>query len=275
MTYQGCFSSSDGLTDQGSWTYQTSGYCQPICVDANQAVLATTGGTNCWCGDVLPQADSKVDDSKCNTPCDGYPAEECGGSGFYSVYLSGTEATVPNYSGSDSASSGASSSTSVATSTSPSSQTTPSTTASPSVVTSVSPGQTVVVTLPASQQSGSTAPPPPSAKSEKSSKPNVAGIAAGVVVGVVAAVAIIAGAILFLQRRRRQAAEEDYSRKNQVSDFMRGGHDDLKPPTTAYSNLSDSRLDPGAGRRNSIGSIADDQDYSRRILKVANPDSGN
>ena len=87
MTYQGCFSSSDGLTDQGSWTFQTSGYCQPICVNANQAVLATTGGTNCFCGDVLPPADSKVDDSKCSTPCDGYDTEECKSSGRVCVML--------------------------------------------------------------------------------------------------------------------------------------------------------------------------------------------
>ena len=98
----------------------------------------------------------------------------------------------------------------------------------------------------------------------------MAGIAAGVAVGVVVVAAIVAGVMLFLRRRRQQAAEEDYSRKNQISDFMRGGHaNDPRPPPTAYSNMSDSRLDPGAaGRRNSIGSIADDQDYSRRILKV-------
>lgn len=77
MTYQGCYSSSSGLTDQGSYLYQTSGYCQPICVDANQAVLALSGGSDCWCGDVLPPADSKVDDSSCNTPCDGYGSQMC------------------------------------------------------------------------------------------------------------------------------------------------------------------------------------------------------
>ena len=91
------------------------------------------------------------------------------------------------------------------------------------------------------------------------------------VVGVVALAAIAAGTVLFLRHKRQKAAEEDYSRKNQISDFMRSGHqNDPKPPPTAYSNMSDSRLDPGAaGRRNSIGSIADDQDYSRRILKVS------
>jgi len=77
MTYQGCFSASSGLSDQGSYQYQTSGYCQPLCVNQNQAVLALSGGSDCWCGDVLPPANSKVDDSNCNTPCNGYGTESC------------------------------------------------------------------------------------------------------------------------------------------------------------------------------------------------------
>ena len=77
MTYKGCYSSSQPLTNHGSWKYQTSGYCQPICVKANQAVLGLTNGEECWCGDLLPAASSKVDDSKCNDPCDGFDKEMC------------------------------------------------------------------------------------------------------------------------------------------------------------------------------------------------------
>lgn len=77
MTSKGCYSSSNGLTDQGSYTYQTSGYCQPICVKQNKAVLALSGGSDCWCGDTLPPADSKVDDTKCDTSCNGYGSEDC------------------------------------------------------------------------------------------------------------------------------------------------------------------------------------------------------
>jgi cell wall integrity and stress response component len=36
-----------------------------------------TEGSNCFCGDMLPAADTKVDDSKCDTPCDGYDQEMC------------------------------------------------------------------------------------------------------------------------------------------------------------------------------------------------------
>lgn len=84
----------------------------------------------------------------------------------------------------------------------------------------------------------------------------------------VAGIAI--GLFFFMRHRKQKAAEEEYKR-NQVSDFMRHGgtSGEGKPPNTGYSNMSDQRLDPEAGRRNSAGSIADDQDYSRRILRVS------
>ncbi|KAK6397295.1 hypothetical protein LTR65_006269 [Meristemomyces frigidus] len=275
MTYEGCFSSSSGLTDQGSWIYQTSGYCQPICVDANQAVLATSKGSDCWCGDVLPPADSKVDDSSCNTTCNGYSTEDCGGDGFYSVYLSGTEASVSNYGGSDSSSSttvGSSSTTAAASSTTTPPPPPAASTATEIVVTSVGPGHTVVVTMPASEATGSSSSTTTTADSKHSSSTNVAGVAAGAVVGVLAVAAIVAGLFFWLRHRRRQAVQDEYTRKNPTTDFFRSGGSDIKPPPSAYSNMSNSVLDPAAGRRNSFGSIADDQDYSRRILRVANPD---
>ncbi|KAK0852188.1 Protein SLG1 [Friedmanniomyces endolithicus] len=252
MTYQACYSSSAGLTDQGSFEYQTSSYCQNICVKQNQAVLGLSAGSDCWCGDTLPPASS-------------------GGIGFYSIFLTGTESSVPNAGVSASSSSGSSTSTSDASSSTsqPPSSSTPSTTATPS---SVAPGQTVIVTQPASEASSpasSTPTPQPQPHT------NVAGIAAGVVIGVVAVAAIIGGLVFWLKRRKQQAAEDEYKRSTQVNAFMRGGGaggGEPKPPPTAYSNMSDSRLDPTAGNRNSAGSIADAEDYSRRILRVANPD---
>lgn len=111
-----------------------------------------------------------------------------------------------------------------------------------------------------------TGPAPPPTKDQKPHGPNVAGIAAGVVVGVIALIAICVGIFLFLRHKRRKEAEDEYKRSTAVNDFMR-----QKPPQTAQSNMSDSRLDPEAmmARRTSIGSIADNQDYSRRILRVS------
>merc|ERR1711967_77140 len=83
------------------------------CAPDNYAVMGLSGGSNCWCGNALPQSSNKVSDSKCSTPCNGYGQDNCGGDGFFSVYLTGTkdEADVPEYDGggSDSSSSSTSS----------------------------------------------------------------------------------------------------------------------------------------------------------------------
>nr|POF15291.1 cell wall integrity and stress response component 2 [Quercus suber] len=285
LTKVGCFSSSDGLSDQGSYKYQTASWCQPICVGQNQAVLGLSGGSDCWCGDTIPPADSMVDDSNCDVPCNGYDKDNCGGINYWSVYLTGTSTTVSNFDdkndGDDDASSSSSSSSSSTSSSSDSStsstsapsssSTSSSTTVAPSVVTSVAPGTTVVVTAPAARVSN----PPPEFSTDsasKGSKTNVAGLAAGIVVGFVVVVAGIAALVFWIKHKRRKDAETESKRSTQVNDFMRGGREG-KPPRSGYSNMSDERLDPQAGaRRNSVGSIADNQDYSRKILRVANPD---
>jgi cell wall integrity and stress response component len=108
-----------------------------------------------------------------------------------------------------------------------------------------------------------TASPSKTASSDSDSKPNTAGIAAGVVVGVVGLAAIIGGVWFFLRRRRQRQAEEDYRRNAAgVNDFINGGK-------ASASSMNDSRIDPSfMDRRQSNGSIADNEDYSRRILKV-------
>lgn len=131
----------------------------------------------------------------------------------------------------------------------------------PSTITRAS---TVVVTAPGQTQPAAV----PTAETTPPSKgPNTAGIAAGAVVGVVAVCAIAGGLFLFLRRRKRRALEEDYQ-KNPVNPFETEA--ESKPPASSHS-VSDSRLEPSVmmQRRQSDGSIADNQDYSRRILKVS------
>jgi len=257
LVYEGCYSSSSGLSLNSSYTFNTKGYCQTQCVPIDKAVQATSDGDQCWCGDSLPPSSAKVDDSKCDMTCTGYGPEYCGGDGFFSVYLTGTSSNVPN------AQSSGSSSPSSSASSSPKASATKS--ASPSVVTIG--GQTVVVTAPASQQTSAGS---DTSSSSSSSGPNKAAIAAGVVVGVVAIAAAAGGIFLFLRHRRRRAVEEEYRRNAAVSSFVNGG----KPPPSSAdgSSFTDTRLDPSvmAQRRMSDGSIADNQDYSRRILKVTN-----
>ncbi|KAI9834266.1 MAG: hypothetical protein M1819_003104 [Sarea resinae] len=252
---KGCYSTGYPLEDQGAYTFQTSGYCQKVCVALNKPVMATTGGSNCWCGDELPPTSDKVADNQCNSPCQGYQQDTCGGDMLWTVALAGIGGSVPVASPSSS-SAAATTKASSTVATSPTLKT-----EGPSVVTIG--GPTKVVT--ASGQS--TAAAPTETTKKHGSGTNKAGIAAGVVVGVVALSAIIGGALVYLRMRRRRAIEEEYRRNAALTGF--GG---AKPGSA--SSVSDSRLEPSVmmQRRQSDGSIADNQDYSRRILKVTNPD---
>lgn len=77
VSHQGCYGSAGSLTSQGTYIYQSTGYCAVKCKNNGKAVMATTNGTECYCGDALPAASDKVEDSKCNTPCVGYPMDTC------------------------------------------------------------------------------------------------------------------------------------------------------------------------------------------------------
>lgn len=106
---------------------------------------------------------------------------------------------------------------------------------------------------------------PSSEPESDSGGPNVAGIAAGVVVGVVCLAGILGGAFFWMRRKRNAEIEEEHRRNAAVNAFISGG----KPPSSSGGlSMSDSRLDPVMNRRMSDGSIADNQDYSRRILRV-------
>ncbi|KAI9809604.1 MAG: hypothetical protein M1825_000036 [Sarcosagium campestre] len=230
-TYLGCYSTSGSLKDQGYDTFQTDGKCQTdICFPKKKAVFALSDRSHCWCGESLPPPNLKVDNDK------------CGGKGAYMFYLTGIdgEDDVP-VDDKDNASKTSTKSTSTKT-------------ASPSVVTVG--GQTKTIVAPDAQNTGDSS----ANATTPSSGPNKAAIAAGVVVCVVVLGAIIIVAFFFLRRRKRRAVEEEY-RRNAANDFL--GKD-------SASSVSDSRLDPSVmmQRRQSDGSIADNQDYSRRILKV-------
>lgn len=181
-----------------------------------------------------------------------------GGAGAYSVYLTGLTAAAPKNAPA-AASDGASSSTQSKTATSTMQTSTVPTKAS---VVTVG-GQTVVVTAVGETNSATSTAKP------SSGGPSKAGIAAGVVVGVVAIAAILGGLFLFMRSRKRKEIEEEYKRNAAVNSFVNAG----KPPPSSSSSFADMRLDPAvmAQRRMSDGSIADNQDYSRRILKVRHP----
>ena len=105
-----------------------------------------------------------------------------------------------------------------------------------------------------------------SAAPESSPGPNKVAIGVGVVVGVVVLAAIIGGLFFWMRHRKNQAIAEERARLEALTNRVTG-----EKPGSSYS-LGDSRLDQNVmfQRRASDGSIADNEDYSRRILKVSN-----
>ncbi|KAF2429499.1 hypothetical protein EJ08DRAFT_273234 [Tothia fuscella] len=241
LTYEGCFSSAEPMSDHGPWTFQSSGNCQPICLQLEMPVMGLVNGSNCYCGALLPVADSKVPDDQCSTPCQGIDTENCGGANLWSVYRTGLNKNkIPNL---DPASATGSAGKTTRTSTTQGAADT----------------HVVTVTPSAPAKSGGAG---------GGGKSSTVGIAVGVVVGIIAIAGLVLGVWFFLRHKRRRDAEEEYKRQAAVNQFVTGGKSHH-----SNSSMNDSRLEPDIlQRRESNGSIADNQDYSRRILKVRNPD---
>ena len=233
----GCYSDpGPGLKEFGDATGQSSGYCRDNCTNLAQPVMAITGGVTCYCGNELPALDTQVDPDNCNVKCMGYGLEDCGGMGFYQLYLTGLGANVHTAPNSTSSASSGSGSTST------------------SAPAPTKPNETVFVTPTGSSDSV-----------QKSSNDGVnkVGIAVGVVVGVLALAAII-GVVVFIMKRKRNRDIEEEHRRNAANSFLSGKSD---------KSATDQRLDPSiySHQRQSIGSIADERDFSRRILQVCQP----
>lgn len=233
----GCFETGVPLEDHGKGNFVTAGSCQQICLGLEKNVLGLSEGDHCWCGDEYPPKAAMVDNSTCSTTCSGDDRTTCGGHNLLWVMSTGNSRNEIQYHKIESESSSSSSTTSSKTA---------------AVPTSSTAAETGTVST-------------PTAEPEKKG-PNTVGIAVGVVVGVLVLAAIIGGVFFFLRRQRRQAVEEEYRRQAAVNSFVSGGK-----LHTSNSSMTDSRLDPEfMARRQSNGSIADNEDYSRRILKVTN-----
>ncbi|KAK1775874.1 WSC domain-containing protein [Copromyces sp. CBS 386.78] len=255
-TYQGCFSDSGDLklntTRKNTNTMMdfghgpeldsgvTSGLCYKWCAkDLEKNVFALSAGSQCWCGDDYPVNSSMVSIKNCNIPCSGYGLEYCGGSKAWMVYNTGNDLTVTNLPEVSS------------TTAAPSSTAPPKTSSTSSTVSEPTPEITE-----------STLPEEP----EKKGKSNTAGIVAGTVVSVVVVLSAVGGVFLYMRRKRNKEIEDEHRRNAAVNAFIG------KPPSTSDGmSMADARLDPVlVQRRLSDGSIADNQDYSRRILRVTN-----
>ncbi|KAK4122016.1 hypothetical protein N657DRAFT_576498 [Parathielavia appendiculata] len=240
QTVQGCFKSAGNLTMiYDNDIYNSMGKCSlNICYAQKYAVGGTMGGSQCYCGDAYPPKEDLVDNSNCNYDCTGIDTEACGGINFWTIYNTGVKLIVP-YAEPSSSSATSSSTTSTPTAT----------------------GTAAEVTVTATQSSTS------DSGNNSGGKSNVAGIAAGAVVGVLVVAGALGGGFLYMRRKRNKEIEEEHRRNAAANDFFG------KPPrSSGGTSMTDARLDPVlVNRRLSDGSIADNQDYSRRILRVGPP----
>lgn len=245
LASQGCYSSVGNMTEMDPVENLSTGSCGALCQEKEYYVAALSPGS-CYCGYMYPPKDTYTDIDDCNYPCPYYDKEACGSiNGDYSIFNTGKKLAVEYYSESSSSSTSAASSTSTG-----------------GKSTSTGSDTTVVTETEVAQSSGSS-----EDDGDKKGGTNTAAIAAGVVVGVVAAAAIIGGVIFYMRRKRNAEIEEEHRRNAAVNAFISGS----KPPSTSGGvSITDSRLDPVmAHRRLSDGSIADNQDYSRKILRVS------
>ncbi|KAH7146366.1 hypothetical protein EDB81DRAFT_759641 [Dactylonectria macrodidyma] len=243
LTSHGCYKSGGNLTVV-KVKYVASGSCWEACVKKEQYVMGLHA-SSCYCGMVYPPEEDVTDDDECNYPCPYYDLEACGGleDGIFSIWNTGVNVVVDDMEPESSSTSAATSSTAKPT---------------------TSAAETAATTSDASSTSSSDS----DSDNDGGKKTNTVAIAAGSVIGVVAVAAIIGAAVFFVRRRRNAEIEEDHRRNAAVNAFINGS----KPPGSSGSiSMTDSRLDPVmAHRRLSDGSIADEQDYSRRILRVTN-----
>lgn len=242
-TSQGCFKSAgDMKMINGSVGYNSIGECATnICKAAGYAVGASTMGAVCYCGNKYPPKSDLVDDKECNAYCTGWDWDACGGETTFSVYNTGKTLAVPFLNEPAKSSSGSSTD-----------KASPTKSSGPAQTTVQVQGETITVAADVEEQ-------------PKSGK-NTAGIVAGTVVGIVVLAAALGGGYLFMRRKRNKEIEEEHRRNAAVNAFIG------KPPgSSGGMSMTDSRMDPVlAHRRMSDGSIADNQDYSRRILRVTN-----
>ena len=77
LTYKGCYNATGGMQDVGSYIFQSSGYCQRVCVPMQKGVMGVHYASHCFCGDELPPDENKVPDSECNLGCSGTSQDTC------------------------------------------------------------------------------------------------------------------------------------------------------------------------------------------------------
>ncbi|KAG5927460.1 hypothetical protein E4U42_002211 [Claviceps africana] len=272
--------------------YQTNGLCHDYCTPLGYA-YAITQYNGCWCSNYTPDKSTQVSTGKCSLSCPGYPSERCGGPGLFGyVVMTGA---MPSGTKGRSPPSNIDSTSSVTEQETPTPTPTPIRMPTSVVETVVADGTVKTVTI----LPTTTGPAVPSNNQAASVESDglQTGAVVGIVVGVVGGVLILAAIIIFLYFRRKKQRlqngyQDDPSIRGSSSGMLGNGRPEMSrspgsPGSTGNrSSLLpvDPRMDPFQqslyarnGSRESVGTLRDDHDYSRRIqqpkiLRATNPD---
>ncbi|KAJ5708849.1 Carbohydrate-binding WSC subgroup [Penicillium malachiteum] len=255
-------------------TYQSNGACEETCASYALGILQ---GKKCWCSNVAPAADTRKNTTECDTGCPGYPSDSCGSAskGVY-AYVAIDDNSVT--------STAADTTSTTSTSSSTSSSTGSSITSAHISVTTSSDGEvkTVTIALTATSSADSNKGSSTSDKSSGLSGGSIAGIVVGVIGGL-ALIAALVFLIFFYRKRARSASpvpsQDMADRTSQGSSWSRG----VFPGGSGGSSLgrkatfTDNRMKTDTvlyhnGRRDSSVSLQDNEDYSRPVLRLTNPD---
>lgn len=74
---QGCYKAVQGYKLNETSILNSDGRCQTLCAPAGFNAMATRKGTECWCGNAIPNPADKIDNAMCNFPCKGYDKKMC------------------------------------------------------------------------------------------------------------------------------------------------------------------------------------------------------
>lgn len=255
-----CASFNTASTNANYSRYQSNGLCSEFCQNHSYAIVQDT---SCWCSDYTPASSTTTDIDDCDKPCPGYPADLCGGDDLYGyIFMDQTPAGTKDAS---------SSTTSKATSTESS--------ATGSIATITTGGVVQTVTR------------APDGSTVKSSRKGLStGAAVGIAVGVIVAVLGVSALVLFMwwkKRKEKRAAEAaDPSPRSSSAGMVstmasmgevgqagtRRGSKFIPIDDRMEFNATLYNRGDGNPSSDSVNSLRDNMDYSRRVLRATNPD---
>ncbi|KAL4961836.1 uncharacterized protein BDV14DRAFT_179782 [Aspergillus stella-maris] len=295
VTY--CSSDSTGSGAANFSIYQSNGNCEEHCSGSAFAILMDK---NCWCSDIAPNEDSTVDTSDCSDGCPGFPDDSCGNAddGYYAYIQIGSPSGTASASSTSTSTSTSTSSKTTSTDDSTTTTTdsdTDSETSTTTTFTSIEThgNQVTTVTVEGSSEPTSAAESSSDTQTEDSDSDSggiSGGSIAGIVIGVVGGIALVVAAIVFFLAKRRRDNGENYQgnsidgRQSKGSNMSYANLGDNQSHTLSSGSgpqrvptFTDNRLNTGAvlypnGHRDSDVSLHDNEDYSRPVLRLTNPD---